>query len=153
MFRVRSRISTTLGTVSTMSLAAISVIGLSATVRSGMAQPLASVDDSIWQPKKVVDGASQLLFGVWLAKTVRAFDKQLFHSVSDEVSRRVEHAQMRSNSDSLLRQFAAAKHRRLQVDVSEKRVDALTRMQLAQRLSDIAGRKDVMAPFPDRHFC
>ena len=102
-----------LGTVSTMSLAAISDAAFFSAIRvpHGLA--------AIMVREHVLDGVVELMLRVGLAEEVRAVDKQSFHLVGDEIARRVEHAQIRPKLDGLPGKFTPAKDRRLQIDVGK----------------------------------
>ena len=62
---------------------------------------------------------------VRLAKEVRAFDKQSFHFVGDEIAGRVEHAQIRPKLDGLACKITPAKDRSLEIDIGKECVDVL----------------------------
>jgi hypothetical protein len=88
---------------------------------------------------------------VWLAKEVRAFDQQRFHLFGNGIAGRVEHSQIRSQRDGLLRKVAPALDQSFQVDVGKQRVDVLRRTQECKRFVDVAGGKCLMAPVLNHH--
>ena len=113
-----------LGTVSTMSLAAISDTAFLWSI-SDMAVVPHGLHDFKITLRAVFDGVLELVLRVRLAKEVRAFDKQRFHFVGNGIACRVEHAQVRPKRDGLVRKFAPAKDRRFEIDIGKKCVDVL----------------------------
>ncbi len=73
--------------------------------------------------------AFELMLRVWLGKELRAFNKQSFHFVGNNISCRVEHAQFRPKFDGLVCKFTPAKDLIFQIDVGKECVDLLSGSQ------------------------
>jgi len=89
---------------------------------------------------------------VWLTKAFRAFNKQSFHFVGNNISCRVEHAQFRAKLDGLVSKFTPAKDRMFQIDVGKECVNVLSGSQEYKRLFCVTGRKYIVTPILNHHF-
>ena len=88
--------------------------------------------------------AWKLVVRIGLAKKMRTFNKQSFHSVGEAIAGRVKHAQFWSKFDRLACNIAPAQDHFFEIDVSKKRIDVLGRAQNKERFLYVAGREYLM---------
>src|SRR6185437_1714728 len=143
MLRFRSSTSNALGTVSTISLAAMSDTGI---------VPYLFLDLKS-RCEQVRKRSLKLLFRVRLSQAACSRDEQRPHLVGDEISRRVEEAKCRPHPDCFPREITSAKNRRIEVDIGEHCIDVRRSSQMDKRLFDVAGRQDLVTPVADHHLC
>src|SRR5580700_8453185 len=105
-----------LGTVSTMSLAAISDTAIFAPIHR-------SPPTSTLCCEQGFNRVLQLILGIGFAKAFHAVDEHGFHLVGNKVSGGVEHAQLRPKLDGLASELASAEDGILQIYVGKEAVD------------------------------